>query len=173
MSESVMPAPPERWLPVVGFEGFYDVSDLGRVYSHHGRGRILKPGRDGYGHLMVFLSGRGLPSARKVHRLVLEAFVGPRPEGQEGCHGPGGKTDNRLMNLYWGSHHVNMGADRVRDGTSNQGEQHGMAKLTTADVVEIRRRVEAGETQTAVARDFGVASSRISTIVNRKAWRHC
>ena len=60
MSESA--TPPEHWLPVVGYEGFYDVSDRGRVYSHHWHGRILKAAPDGDGYLIVMLPERAVPA---------------------------------------------------------------------------------------------------------------
>jgi hypothetical protein len=112
----------ERWRPVVGFEGQYEVSDQGRVRSlarvivQKASGyrpaclkpikeRILRPGPQKGGHLTVAL-GRG--NSKLVHVLVLEAFVGPRPEGREGCHGPGGTQDNRLSNLRWDTRSANV-----------------------------------------------------------------
>ena len=171
MSESA--TPPEHWLPVVGWEGLYGISDRGRAYSRR-VGRIMKPAPDGYGHLQIMLCRNGKSRPGKIHRLVLIAFAEPCPPGMEACHGEGGRQDNRWPeNLYWGTHRRNMGTDRERDGTSNQGEQHGMAKLTEADVAEIRRRVASGETQAAVARGFSVTPSWVSMIVNRKYWAHC
>lgn len=118
----------EHWLPVVGFEGAYEVSNLGRVRSlnrviqrRDGRGmavsgQILAPQATSRGaHLSVALS-KG--TRRYVHVLVLEAFVGPRPAGMEGCHGPAGVMDNRPCNLRWDSHRENM-QDSLRHGTNS------------------------------------------------------
>jgi len=92
----------------------------------------------------------------------------------EACHGDGGRQDNRWPeNLYWGTHRRNMSVDRERDGTSNQGERHGMVKLTSADVAEIRRRVAGGTVQRVVAEEFDISQGRVSMIVNRKGWAHC
>ena len=124
----------ENWKPVAGFNGSYEVSDQGRVRSWRKRGggrlaapRLLRPGRCKSGHMTVML-GRG--NTRYVHHLVLEAFVGPRPEGLDGLHGPGGPGDNSLANLCWGTPEKNLGEDRVRDGTDNRGEKHPLHKLT-------------------------------------------
>lgn len=116
--------PEERWLPVAGWEGRYEVSDHGRVRSvdrppggdprRPKRGRVLKPrpaGRAGYGE--VSLSGR-VP--RYVHTLVAEAFIGPRPSGMECCHNNGDHRDNRALNLRWDTHGNNQ-LDKSRHGT--------------------------------------------------------
>jgi hypothetical protein len=119
----------EQWRPVVGYEGLYEVSDLGRVRSlarrvPHGRlghitvtERILKPVavmRGGYASVM--LSQGGAERHYKVHHLVLCAFVGPMPEGDAHTrHLNDLPTDNRLVNLKWGTRAENM-RDAVRNG---------------------------------------------------------
>jgi len=122
-----MHQPEEEFRPVVGFEGRYEVSNLGRVRSlphiqlgRNGKpikrlGRILRPGRHNkHGHVSVVL-GRG--NTRQVHRLVLEAFVGPCPPGEETCHDPDpDPTNNRLDNLRWGTRSDNIN-DAVGHGT--------------------------------------------------------
>lgn len=115
----------ERWKSVVGFEGLYEVSDRGQVRSvdrkittSHGHvrnmpGRVLKPRPLGRaGHLRVQL---GREHDRLVHRLVLEAFVGPCPEEMECLHFNDVADDNRLSNLRWGTPHENH-LDMVRNG---------------------------------------------------------
>lgn len=114
---------PERWKDVVGFEGFYEVSNQGRVRSvdrEDSRGRfwpaqILAPGAQPSGHLSVSLSRDGKRTMRKVHRLVLAAFVGPCPEGMEGLHSDDDPTNNTLPNLRWGTRGENL-LDSVRNG---------------------------------------------------------
>ena len=100
----------ERWRKVRRADG-YKVSSLGRVRSvprmlddgrEHG-GQILRPYPDDDGYLCVTIGGETV----KVHHLVLEAFHGPRPYGTEGCHGPGGRQDNRAEVLRWDTHREN------------------------------------------------------------------
>lgn len=97
----------ERWKPVVGWEGFYEVSDWGRVR------RIVGQHRSG-GYPAVTLSIPGRPTKRiRVHLLVLEAFKGPRPYRCEALHGNDIAYDIRAVNLRWGSRRENL-ADRRR-----------------------------------------------------------
>lgn len=121
----------ERWIPVVGFEDFYSVSDEGRVRSEdrritqvnrHGeyervmKGRILKPSVDKRsGYALVGLSRGGVYGSRRVHQLVLEAFVGPQPTGVVTRHLNGDPGDNRLCNLQYGTQSENLN-DVVRHG---------------------------------------------------------
>lgn len=113
----------ERWRPVAGFEGEYEVSDHGRVFSvprgPKVPGGILKPGVHAKGHLQVQL-GKG--RMVQVHHLVMFAFVGPRPEGLEICHGNGDPADNRLGNLRYGTRSDNEW-DKVRHGTHQQASK--------------------------------------------------
>ena len=112
----------EIWLPVVGWEGFYEVSDLGRVLSLPRRtskglkgGGILKGSRADSGHIAVMLSRHGNIRRRMVHQLVAEAFIGPRPPGYETRHLNDVPDDNRLVNLTYGTSADNK-ADAIRNG---------------------------------------------------------
>jgi hypothetical protein len=107
----------EQWRSVAGFEGLYEVSDMGRVRSlHRVEPRVLKPGSIHTGHLMVWLCSGGTRKAVTIHRLVLQTFVGSCPEGHECCHRDGNPTNNRVENLYWGTRSQNV-LDAVRHGT--------------------------------------------------------
>lgn len=106
----------ERWLPIPGWEGLYEVSDLGRVRSLKRPGvkghsaRIMKGSKAGAGYRKVILWHNGRTEHIYVHRLVLTAFVGPCPEGMEACHGNAVRDDNRLENLRW-----DTGSENIRD----------------------------------------------------------
>lgn len=118
----------EVWADVVGFEHRYMVSSLGRVKSVPRKGRrseiIMKPVVQRSGHAQVKLCAGGTITHALVHRLVLEAFVGPCPEEHEACHGDRGVSDNSLANLRWDTHAENM-RDRIRQGTDrNAGKTH-------------------------------------------------
>lgn len=107
----------ERWLPVVGYEGRYEVSDLGRVRERTGFGLVfMKPLTPlPSGHLRFSVSGMGKPRGQRyVHRAVLEAFVGPCPPGMECCHWDDDPANNRLENLRWDTPSGNA-RDRVRN----------------------------------------------------------
>ncbi|UCR74409.1 HNH endonuclease [Mycobacterium phage Ritam007] len=120
----------EAWLPVVGYEGLYEVSDGGRVRSldrqiecdgrgrRYMRGRVLSQSVMPNGYLKV-----GLPGGNAlVHRLVLTAFVGACPDGMEGCHNDGDRSNNRLDNLRWDSRTENN-HDAVRHRTNWQSKK--------------------------------------------------
>ena len=114
----------EEWRPVVGFEGSYEVSNLGRVRSldrldargNQIRGRVLRLAAQRSGHLHLGLWADGKERRTFVHRLVLAAFVGPRPVGAEALHGNGRPDDNRVENLRWGTPSENQ-LDSVAHGT--------------------------------------------------------
>lgn len=118
----------ERWLPIPGWHGFYEVSDQGRVRSvarvvprastpQLVRERVLKSPPASHGYPRVNLCHEGKYVQRTVHSLVLEAFVGPRPHGMEILHGNGVCTDARLANLRYGTSAENK-ADTVRHETA-------------------------------------------------------
>lgn len=120
----------EQWAAIPGYEGRYEVSNLGSVRSlpHRGqvmtqygfettravKGRVLKPVRaTKTGHVQVCLSGGKF---YRVHVLVLLAFVGPRPSGCETLHLNHDASDNRLANLRYGTHSENMLMNYEKDG---------------------------------------------------------
>lgn len=164
----------EKWLPVSGYEGWYEVSNRGRVASlarQTTRGKVLTPQLNSKGYRQVGLSKYGRVRLHRVGALVLEAFFRPRNPGEQVCHGPNGKTDDSLANLTWGTPSQNQ-LDRRRDGTSNQGERSAAATLTEAIVLECRRRYAAGETQSALAAEFGVSSGAMSSAIRGRTWSH-
>lgn len=194
MDEFVTPSgEPERWLPVVDYEGLYDVSDLGRVRSlpRNGTpGQILRQSTvTGKPYIKVNLSRGGVTRTPRVHVLVARAFLGPCPDGHEVCHGPEGPQDNRLVNLSYGTHAKNMGPDRWRDGmaratartsarasrnrnSGNVGNRNARAKLNDEIVLEIRARVAGGESKHSLARRFGVDRATIRSAVKGATWKH-
>lgn len=124
----------ERWLPVVGYEKCYEVSDHGRVRSldrvvKHARygvqrraGKVLKQNRDTNGHHQVGLYRDGIRISVFVHRLVATAFIGPIPDGALVLHWDDNKDNNCVENLRFGSYSDN-GHDRVRNGIHSQANK--------------------------------------------------
>jgi hypothetical protein len=125
----------EEWRPVYGLDG-YEVSDLGRVRSLRGKAhsspKILKPYVNGKGyHMLSLVECNGSHRNHFVHVLVLEAFVGPRPDNMQCRHFPDPTpTNNALVNLQWGTSLENH-ADRRIHGTYPR-------LLTDDDVTRIR-----------------------------------
>ena len=120
-----------EWRPIPGYEGRYSISDDGQVMVHAapGRGRlnvdrVLKLGTSTTGYSQVTLyGGRGsTPVARRIHRLMLEVFVGPAPRGAYALHNDGDKTNNTLSNLRWGTDSENA-LDMVRHGVHNNARK--------------------------------------------------
>lgn len=121
----------ETWKPIPGWEDLYEVSDHGKVRSldridrkgAFRRGRLLKAVEDKRGRMNLHLCKDGYKKPVRVHRLVLESFVGPCLPGMEACHANDDPTDNRLSNLRWDTPSANQ-HDAVRNG------KHGSAKKT-------------------------------------------
>lgn len=119
----------EQWRPVVGWEDLYLVSSHGRVRSLH-KGRGVKNSSDGilkfrsliWGYPRVILTRKGKPSSRSVHSLVIEAFVGPRPEGMDVCHNDGNPLNSHVSNLRYGTRSENI-LDAVVHGTHGQASR--------------------------------------------------
>jgi hypothetical protein len=98
--------PAEEWRPIPGYERTYAVSSLGRVMRVEGRNaraRIRKLRANRHGYIDVRLSQDNLFKTHTVHKLVMLAFVGPRPDGAEIRHLNGNGSDNRLVNLAYGT----------------------------------------------------------------------
>ena len=170
----------EVWKDIAGYEGRYQVSSLGRVKSLPNQVRksklILKQSRHKTaGHCLVNLTssegGTWKQRVHWVHRLVLEAFVGPCPEGMEGCHNDGNPENNVLGNLRWDTDKGNA-ADRVAHGTDAIGEKNPMAKLTTTQAIEVKRRIANGESDGEIAIDFPITARGVKNIRNGYTWRH-
>lgn len=174
MDQLAMPATePERWLPVVGYEGLYEVSNQGRIRSFPRRGTpgvILRPHQKRY--LTVNLWRDGKKRTLMIHQLVAAAFLGPRPEGLLVCHGPAGCYENDVANLSYGTPAKNYGPDKHRDATMLIGVRNVSAKLNDELVREMRRRFAAGESKRSLAAGFGVCRANVKHIVNGTTWRH-
>lgn len=167
----------EVWRPVPDFPG-YEVSNLGNVrsyYSRNGRGalkaepRLLEPCLNTTGYPHVGLRRDGRRNTRTVHRLVMLAFVGPRPEGMEVRHLNGDKLDSRLVNLAYGTSREN-GTDRIALGEQIYGRQCHLAKLDEAKVQDIHQRLRRGETHRSIADAHGVSRTSIGYIAQGRTW---
>jgi len=165
--------------PVAGYPR-YLVDTEGNVYSMFKRtahGWYKRPGRlklvgsviNGYRQLEL-RNENGERKHIKEHHIVLNTFVGFRPEGMECCHNNGNRLDNRLKNLRWGTRKSNN-QDRIRHGTS-KGEKNAKSKLTDIEALEIKARMSQGENGVELAKEYGVAHSTIYRVKNNQSWTH-
>lgn len=109
----------EEWKPIKGYEGIYEVSNMGRVKSlHRSQGRILKQDTKDNGYIQVSLNKDGVQSKKHVHRLVATAFI-PNPHNKsEVNHIDGNKENNNADNLEWCTREYNM-RHAYRNGLTN------------------------------------------------------
>lgn len=132
----------------------------------------MAPVKNKDGYLVVHLTTDEADRAFFVHPLILEAFVGPRPEGMEACHHPDSDpTNNALDNLRWDTSKANK-ADMEAHGRRAKGSRSGRAKLVEDDVREIRRRAAQGEKAPSIARTYKVDPKAIRLILNGTNWAH-
>ena len=177
----------ERWKQVLGFEGYYEVSNRGRVRSiareivdKNGRrrrykGKMLKLWAHSRGYPVCQLQEHGNSRLVAVHILVLEAFVGPAPEGHEAHHNNRDRSDNRLVNLGWmdAFEHKSLHKKNATEpeGMFQPGEANPHAKLTEKQVLEI---YELGKSRRhgKIAKLYGIERSTISGILSGRIWKY-
>lgn len=174
----------EVWKAIPGLEQFYEASTHGRIRSlsrtvrqktgkqYLQAGRVMKPAlgiKNKYFSLR--LTNQVETVTRYVHHLVLITFVGPAPEGMEGCHGDGDRANNRISNLRWDTRSNNH-ADKALHGTDHKGERHPGSKLTESDVKNLRKRRLDGLSYAALAKEFGVTTMTVYRAVKGKNWSH-
>lgn len=165
---------PERWLPVVDWEGWYEVSDHGRVRRVAARalvrtGGILASFADRKGYRRVVLSQAGQRKYLRVHQLVSQAFLGPAPTGHEVNHKDGDKGNNRLSNLEWVTPKGNAEHAAKAGLRPATGLGHGARKLTPSQVIEIRQ-LQGTLRRSELAVRFGVSETQVRDIITRRRW---
>jgi len=156
----------ERWIPIVGWESFYAISDAGNVYSYR-RKKVLVGFRGGKGYVQITLADIPRRKQRKyIHALVAEAFLPSRPGPRfEVNHINLDKTDNRVVNLEWVAHSRNQ---------AHAASRNRMLKLTqrklTADQVRLVRVTPPGNDHQ-FATQLGVSRNVLWRIRNGLAYR--
>lgn len=169
----------EIWKNVVGWEDFYEVSNLGNVRSkvrigktsfgerNYGGNQVKKISHNS-GYDVVNLTIKGKRKQALVHRLVLESFVGLSNGDFECCHNNGNRKDNRLENLRWDTRKNNH-ADKIAHGTAQVGERNGFSKLTEKQAKYIKRSDEAS---LVLAVRYGVSKGCIEKVKYGYSWKH-
>ena len=150
----------------------YAVTSDGRVIGYW-RGRVVLSGsldKDGYRRFTLIADdlSRAYPRAAQ---LICAAFNGPCPDGMEVRHLNGNNSDDSAGNLIWGTHQQNID-DKTRHGTVARGERSGTAKMTEAQVREIKSARKTWGMGVRFAARFNVTPSAISDIFRGRTWGH-
>ena len=176
----------EVWKYIKGFEGYYEVSTLGRVKSverfvKSGNGakrlireKILKPMLDKDGYLRVNLKKQQKGKTVNIHRLVASSFIENPEKKPQVNHKNGIKNDNSLHNLEW----VTLSENRqhaydtgLQNGESRRGVKNNFSKLTLKDVKNIREMyIPYKVTNKMIAKKYNVTDSCISAITRKSSW---
>ena len=168
----------EIWKDIKRTNGYYEVSNLGRVRSwvrKNGRTgkrkkpNYLNPPSNSRGYKYVDIFGKQI----SIHRLVAIHFVDNPKKYNTVNHENGIKNDNRARNLEWGTIQYNI-SHACKNGLRGdlRGSKNGMAKLTEPDVIIIKRMIKTGFTDEDIANKFGMGKKSINNIRNKKSWTH-
>lgn len=163
----------EEWRPVVNFETWYEVSDLGRVRRRIRPDRPLAPGLK-KGYCGVSLCVRNRITQRLVHTLVAEAFLGMPPDGMEVSHEDNNRSNNRLENLRYVTHAQNMQHCAATTGHT-RGERNPFATTTEAQAMRVKRMLQVGGVglpTEVIAVCVGVSIHVVHQIRSGKNWTH-
>ena len=153
----------ELWR-VLSVSANYEVSSLGRL-RRRSSGRVMRPSITGSGFAVVNIYNAGQPSSYTVHTLVAQTFLNPKPRNCFVVHLNGDRTDNRIHNLFYKSRNFRSSISES-DAKSLRGK-----KITLAQANEVRRRANAGESTSSLAREFLVSEPLISQIKKGLIWR--
>lgn len=171
----------EIWKEIKGYEGYYQISNLGKVKSlcrkiQNGnkfnlrKEIILKNSINSVGYYTVTLYKNNKSTVKLVHVLIAETFI-PNPESKPQVnHIDGVKLNISVENLEWVTRSENIQHAYDTGLTKNKGESHYLSKITVADKSKIKELVKSGISQRKIAKQFGVNQSQISRINADKAW---
>ncbi len=173
----------ETWKEIDGYAG-YRVSDLGNVETRRVRGggtfgrmaeswKPLAACVNGEGRRLVIIRNLyGKMRTAHLSVLVLEAFVGLRPDGRFACHKDDNRLNDVLSNLYWGTRQDNAN-DSAKNGRQIRGSQCSRhSDLTEEAVKTIKEELASGMSGSVVARQHGVSKNIVSRIKCGHTWRH-
>lgn len=172
----------EVWLPVSGYEGFYEVSSFGNFRSldrivPHTEGKLLRnlKGRqlvktiDKQGRNYVTFSKNGKKNKCRVHLIVAEHFLGQRPKGFDVCHNDGNASNNHFGNLRYDTHKNNMG-DMVAHERSQRGEKNFNTKMTKEQALEVKHLRSLKMTYKNIAMQLSLTFEQVRSVCVGRAW---
>lgn len=175
----------ETWKDVVGYEGYYQISNLGTLKSlnrivKHKKGtlsvreRIISPYISTFGYPSVRMTKGNITKNFKIHRLIAEMFI-PNPENKPQVnHINGVKTDNRIENLEWVTHSENLNHALEKSlRIMPSGTNVYNSKLTEVIVLTARKRYSSEKiSYQKLANEYGVSKSVMMLAVKGKNWKH-
>jgi hypothetical protein len=163
-------------VPIPGFSN-YGITKAGGIFGYKSQ-KWLNPILRG-SYLTIELYQNDKKYYRYIHRLVLEAFIGPCPGGKECRHLDGNSLNNNLDNLCWGTHSENA-KDMIKHGTCFFGSpeckklvrESPLTKLTEKEVIRIKQLLKLKKiSSTEIAKYFGVSRGAIDGIKYGKTWK--
>lgn len=168
----------ENWVPIPGYEKFYQITSTGRIkrIGSPGSGRsrddrFRYPQDSGFGYKYITLHSVGKRKNFYMHRLLATIFI-PNPENKPLVnHINGVKSDNRIENLEWCTLSENM-IHAYGLGLIPKGEANHMSKITEAEVLQIRSLHNSGESRPSLAVKFGISKANVHRIIHKQIWRH-
>lgn len=172
----------EQWKSIKGYEGLYEVSNLGRVRSldrlvkYNGfvkkDSQIIKPATSCNGYLFVCLYNQTQKRILYLHKLVAENFI-PNPYKRSVInHIDEIKSNNEYINLEWCTTSDNV-LHSIKTGTSyHNGMSYGRSKVNAEQAISIRLSYESGASLSVLANQYSMTKSGISNIIKRKSWRY-
>lgn len=169
----------EIWKDIIGFEGIYSISNMGRVRREKigistYPGKIISLIIGARGYVQISLMKNSQKYNFKVHKLVAEAFIGPKPTRFEINHKDGIKSNNAVFNLEYVTRQGNM-QHAVKNGLAaiSHGMYNNMSKLNDIKIIQIRRKyIDGNYTQKELGKEYGVTQGAIGHIVHNRRWKH-
>jgi hypothetical protein len=173
----------EIWKDIRGFEGYYQISNHGRVrsldriiptkkFNIKRKGEVMSTSLNTKGYPHIRLCKNGKRETFRVHRLVAQTFL-PNPNNDEIVnHKDSNKTNNNLDNLEWCSEMDNRQHARKIFNDTAYGEACNLSKLTEQQVREIRANGKNGRTNEQIAKLYNVSHETIRNVLNGNSWKH-
>lgn len=163
----------EIWRDIEGYEGLYQISNLGRVKSFHDGKESIRVQMISRGYYRLILYDNNRYHNYAVHRLVAEAFI-PNPENKPTVnHIDGNKKNNNVSNLEWATW-AEQSQHMVRTGLCHRkGKNAHCVKLTDEQVLEIRKKYKFRKyTTVMLGKEYNVVPATIGAIIRKSNWKH-
>lgn len=163
----------EIWLPISGFNGRYEVSNLGRFKTNRYKGRdvvkIMTTSNDSDGYQIITLLGKTF----KAHRLVALQFINNNEDHPQVNHIDGDKRNNKASNLEWCTAKQNvMHSHKTGLKIPTRGSDCSWSILNESTVKEILLKHSLRMKQRDIATLYGVSYKLVNSVIKRRIWKH-